>query len=190
MLVYNDDKHLRQVYDLSHIQREIENFQNDVRQAGTKLAGGASVRNGGSAVRGNLSQYRYINTKGMLLSPILMTSVNKILDKININEHTLQHSILHLTSGQFLDWQDYKMWKSRCQVDTGSMTIGPVTNFFSISMTSNNTVHFKDDHIDVQKNHGILFKPSDIHAVKPTDCDRMWLVLGVASHIDLERVLK
>lgn len=186
---YNSTHAHRQVFDLSHISSKIDHFYQCVCDNGTKLAEGAGVRVGGSADRGNISQYRYINTKKMLLLPKLLHIVEDITTNINIYDHVLTHNVLHLPPEGFLDWQDYYMWQKKSIRSNSFQVIGPVIRFFSISLTDNNNVGFKEEIIDVKKHHAIAFAPGDVHQVTPSAHDRMWLVLGVADHVDLSSTL-
>lgn len=188
--VYKSEHKLREVYDLSHISDKIENFYQTTCKIGTKKAEGAGVRVGGSADRGNISNYRYINTKKMLLIPELYDIIHDIITSIGIDIHVLTHNVLHLPPGGFLDWQDYYMWQKRSIRTNSFQVIGPVINFFSISLTDNNKVGFREQIIDVEKHHAILFAPGDEHMVPEETHDRMWLVLGVADHVDINETLK
>ena len=175
----------RQVFDLSHVSDKIDHFYQSVCENGTKKAEGAGVRVGGSADRNNISQYRYINTKKMLLLPRLLSIVEDITSSVNIDDHVLTHNVLHLPPQGFLDWQDYYMWKKKSIRSNSFQVIGPVIRFFSISLTDNNNVEFKEEVVDVKIHHAISFAPGDVHQVSSSEHDRMWLVLGVADHVDL-----
>ena len=189
-LIYKSEHKLREVYDLSSISNKLDTFYQRVCKAGTKKAEGAGVRVGGSADRGNISEYRYINTKKMLLLPDLLNVVTDITTTVNICDHVLTHNVLHLPDGGFLDWQDYYMWQKRTIRSQSFEVLGPVINFFSISLTDNNQVGFREEMIDVDKHHAILFAPGDEHMVPAKKHDRMWLVLGVADHVDVYSTLK
>ena len=189
-LTYKSEHKLREVYDLSHVSEYLDAFYNRVNDQGTKKAQGAGVRVGGSADRNNISQYRYINTKKMLMLPDLLSVVTELSLNLNISDHVLTHNVLHLPPEGFLDWQDYYMWQKRNIRGNSFQVIGPIINFFSISLTDNNQVGFREETIDVEKYHAILFAPGDEHKVDATSHDRMWLVLGVADHVDMWATLK
>lgn len=186
---YDSPHGSRQVFDMSHVSEKIDQFYQCVCRIGTKKAEGVGVRVGGSADRNNISQYRYINTKKMLMIPELLNIVDDIATDVNINDHVLTHNVLHLPPEGFLDWQDYYMWENKSITTNSFLVIGPVIKFFSISLTDNNNVGFKEETIDVKKHHAIVFSLGDIHKVAPSQHDRMWLVLGVAKHIDVSSIL-
>ena len=188
--VYKSQHKIREVYDLSYISDRIDSLYQTTCKIGTKKAQGAGVRVGGSNDRDNISNYRYINTKKMLLTPELYDIIHDIISRIGIDTHVLTHNILHLPPQGFLDWQDYYMWQKRSIRTSSFQVIGPVINFFSISLTDNNKVGFREQIIDVDKNHAILFAPGDEHMVPKSTHDRMWLVLGVADHVDINTTLK
>lgn len=189
-LTYKSQHKTREVYDLTHVSSVIEKFYKQVCASGTKKAEGAGVRVGGSADRGNISEYRYINTKKMLLMPELLDIVTELSTMLNIYDHMLTHNVLHLPPTGFLDWQDYYMWQKRNIRGNSFQVIGPIINFFSVSLTDNNMVGFREETVNVDKHHAILFAPGDEHMVPVSEHDRMWLVLGVADHVDMQSTLK
>ena len=188
--IYKSTHKTREVYDLTHVKDQLNIFYDQVVANGTKKAQGAGVRVGGSSDRGNISEYRYINTKKMLMLPELLNTINNLTKHLNIYEHMLTHNVLHLPAGGFLDWQDYYMWQKRSIRGNSFQVIGPVINFFSISLTHHNVVGFREENIPVDKHHAILFAPGDEHKVDASDHDRMWLVLGIADHVDMLTTLK
>tara|TARA_B100000676_G_C17910931_1_gene749956 strand:- start:14 stop:526 length:513 start_codon:yes stop_codon:yes gene_type:complete len=161
--------------------------------SGFKRATGYGVRVGGSAERDNISEYSYINTKRMAADRLLRTAVKEVTKRLGLSDNVLTYNILHLSDGDFLDWQDYYMWNSKTQVSITSAVRGPVINFFSISLTDDNMIEFREDPeelINVPKHHGILFHPSDVHRVPTVSKDHTWLILGIPSHIDVGEVIR
>lgn len=176
---------MRHVVDLSKYGTQLECVYQACQSINTKRASGAGVRVGGSARRGNISQYKYINTKKVLLEHSLKSSIDTLTTALNIKPNTITHNILHFEPGDFLDWQDYYMWKKKSQFVGSMMIIGPVIKFFSIALTDGNCIEFKDKSYNIHKHHGIVFDLSDIHRVPKVDNNHQWLVLGVAKHIDI-----
>ena len=171
--------------DLTDRSAYLDDILNCCQVVGTKLATGVGVRVGGSAKRGNISRYKYINTKKVLLERSLKASIDRFTQSMNLKSNVITHNILHFEPGHFLDWQDYYMWKKNFQLVGSMAIIGPVIKFFSIALTTGNNIEFKDREYDVDKHHGIVFELSDVHRVLPVQMDQYWLVLGVAKHIDI-----
>jgi hypothetical protein len=180
-----DQCHTRELHDLTIYKRDIDDVFDQVIESGTKIASGAGVRVGGSAVRNNISKYRYINTKAVLLKSNLKKTIYSLIDLLNLKSDIITHNILHFEPGEFLDWQDYYMWSKKCQFSGSMMIRGPVIKFFSISMTDDNVIKFKDQEISVPKYHGLSFQLADVHCVEPVNKSHYWLVLGVPKHIDI-----
>ena len=175
----------RQQIDLTQFSYHIDDVSDCIEHVGTKRATGAGVRVGGSASRGNISKYKYINTKKVLLEHDLKSAIDQLTHELNIKPNVITHNVLHLEPGDFLDWQDYYMWKKTYQLVGSAAIIGPVIKFFSIALTDGNSIGFKDRDYDIRKHHGIVFELSDVHRVLPVNSDQRWLVLGVAKHIDV-----
>jgi len=172
----------RVVHDVSRASSLISAAYQQIKLHGTKIATGVGVRVGESVSRDNISVYRYINTKAVLKDIDLQQSIEAVASQLNLDDYMLTHNVLHMIPGEFLDWQDYYLWNS----DTTSQCIRPpVIKFFSIALTSGNKVTFKDAVIDVPENHGLEFGLDDVHSVPPVTSDQMWLVLGIAKHIDI-----
>ena len=181
---------IRKVYDVSYAKDQLDELLRVASETGFKRASGAGRRVGGSRERDNLSEYEYINTRIVGLKRPLMRAVKKVADLLNVRDHMLIHNFLHLQPGDFLDWQDYYLWKSRTQVFHNKLTAGSPFNFFSISLTDGNVVEFKDDIIDVPIYSGIVFSPADVHRVPKVDSTHTWIIFGIPYHIDVDDILK
>lgn len=176
---------MRETIDLNNYQELLTTVFDESCNVGTKTAKGAGVRIGGSATRGNISQYKYINTKKVLLENQFKKCIDNLTSTLNIKNSVITHNILHFTPGDFLDWQDYYMWEKKSQVVGSMHIIGPVIKFFSIALTDDCSIEFKDQLYNIPKHTGIVFELNDVHRVLPVNSDQRWLVLGVAKHIDI-----
>lgn len=176
---------MRNLIDLRVHQQLLNDIYNETNKVGTKRASGAGVRVGGSSARNNISQYRYINTKKVLLEMELKNCIDNLTSTLNLKESVITHNILHFEPRDFLDWQDYYMWQKKSQVVGSMLVIGPVIKFFSIALTDGCSIEFEDQLYNIPKHTGIVFELNDIHRVQPVSTDQRWLVLGVAKHIDI-----
>ena len=182
--------HLRETHNVSFASEQLDEFLQIVNDHGFKRAAGYGRRVGGSLERNNLSEYEYINTHEISLKHNLRTPLKNIAKNLNIRDHMITHNLLKLNPGDFLDWQDYYMWKQRYQKFGNEHIRGPMTNFFSIALTNGNVVEFKDDIINVPKYHGIVFHPSDIHRTPIAEEEHVWLVFGIPDHLDVGELIK
>jgi len=113
---------IRKVYDVSYAKEELDELLQIASEAGFKKASGAGRRVGGSRERDALSEYHYINTRIVSLNRQLMRAIKKVSTLLNVRDHMLIHNFLHLQPEDFLDWQDYYLWKSKVQVFDDKLT--------------------------------------------------------------------
>lgn len=184
-----DNRSTRQVHDVSRVSSDLDSFLETAETVGFSTAFGSGRRVGGSLERDNLSQYDYINTAYCVKNRALRETLKLVATSLNVKDHMLTHNFLKLNPGDFLDWQDYYMWKSRSQIIEDQVIIGPVVNFFSIALTEGNLIEFKDEIIDVPQYHGIVFHPSDMHRIPAVENTHIWLVLGIPSHLDVSDLI-
>jgi len=81
---------------------------------------------------------------------------------------------MQLQSGDFLEWSDIDYWKEN--------TIG---KFFSIALTSGNSIEFKDGIVQVPKYGAIEFNTGDVHRIRPVTSKQTWLVLMIPDYFNL-----
>jgi hypothetical protein len=186
----NYGEKIRKLYDVSATSAQLNNLLEVANRVGFKRASGFGRRVGGSRERDALSEYEYINTRAVTVKRELRRAIKEVSTLLNVQDHMLINNFLRLQPSDFLDWQDYYLWKHQRQVIGTKVTTGSPFNFFSIALTEGNIVEFKDKLIHVPIYHGIVFSPADVHRIPKVDNTHTWLIFGIPYHLDVGELLE
>tara|TARA_R110000765_G_scaffold7963_4_gene25992 strand:+ start:12856 stop:13377 length:522 start_codon:yes stop_codon:yes gene_type:complete len=166
------------IHDLNIAQDSIQDVSDYADTVGYKRAVGTGRRTGGSAARGNLSSYEYLNTSKVLLNQPLYKKIKGMCEELNIWDFILVNYFLQLQRKDYLDLQDY--WE-------GERMIG---KFLSIALTENNSIEVDGVVVNVPKYSAIEFSPSQPHAISEVQEKQTWLVLMVANYVDVDKAIR
>lgn len=168
------------IHDVSFAQETLDSFLEVCNKMGFKRAANVGRRTGGSADRNNLSAYEYIRTARFLNDMHSYESVKDLGTKLGIWKYILVHYVLQLQKGDFLDIQDD--WQNPIHNK-------PIGKFFSIALTSENSVIIDNDTYSVPKYSAIEFSPTKIHEIKPVKDTNTWMVFMVPQSVNMGDVI-
>jgi hypothetical protein len=168
------------IHDVSFAQETLDSFLEVCNKMGFKRAANVGRRTGGSADRNNLSAYEYIRTARFLNDMHAYESVKYLGTKLGIWKYILVHYVLQLQKGDFLDIQDD--WQKPIHNK-------PIGKFFSIALTSENSIIIDNDKYIVPKYSAIEFSPTKIHEIKPVKQKNTWMVFMVPQSVNMGDVI-
>mgnify|MGYP003632437857 CR=1 FL=1 len=121
-----------------------------------------------------LSDYEFISSRAVAKNNELFNAIEDLAETIGLKDKVLVSSFMQLQSGDFLEWSDIDYWQEN--------TIG---KFFSIALTSGNSIEFKDGIVQVPQYGAIAFNTGDVHRIQTVNSKQTWLVLMIPDYFNL-----
>ena len=121
-----------------------------------------------------LSDYEFISSRLVTKNNDLFNAIEDLAETIGLKDKVLVSSFMQLQSGDFLEWSDIDYWNDN--------TVG---KFFSIALTSGNSIEFKDGVVEVPQYGAIEFNTGDVHRIQPVTSKQTWLVLMIPDYFNL-----
>lgn len=165
----------RQQHTFTNIETKVNTILSHANGLGFKRIEGIDRRE--SHIHDNLetlSDYEFISSRAVAKNNELFNAIEDLAETIGLKDKVLVSSFMQLQSGDFLEWSDIDYWKEN--------TIG---KFFSIALTSGNSIEFKDGIVQVPKYGAIEFNTGDVHRIRPVTSKQTWLVLMIPDYFNL-----
>jgi len=165
----------RKLHTFTNIETECQLIYSNAASVGLKRVDSIDRRNGFvHDSLGNKSEFQFISYRKILQDSALFDSIEDLTEKINLKDKVLTASILEFNPGDFLEWSEIDLWKQNT-----------VAKFFSIALTNNNSIEFKDGTVQVPIYSAIEFNTGDVHRVQNANSKQTWLVLMIPDYFNL-----
>lgn len=121
------------------------------------------------------SNYEFISSRSVTKNNNLFNAIESLSEKIGLKDKVLVSSFIQLQPGDFLEWSDIDYWNDN--------TVG---KFFSIALTSGNSIEFRSEGvIQVPQYGAIEFNTGDVHRIQSVNSKQTWLVLMIPDYFNL-----